>query len=178
MLCQRRKSGAVRECLRLGLARRSGLIMKQQMLSQKPRLGERPAVSGGGLIPFCARKPKNVGSNGSLIRTNYEATCKINKEIGARPEVKQKLSDAISDLKWITNGQEEHRVPETDPIPEGWKKGRLKEGRSFGPKAGTYAYRKITDGTQNRNISLDDPIPDGWRVGMTMKPRAKKGDAQ
>jgi hypothetical protein len=109
---------------------------------------------------------------------NYEATCKINQEINARPEVKQKLSDAISGLKWITNGQEEHRVPETNPIPEGWQKGRLKEGRSFGPKAGTHAYRKITDGTQNRNIGLDDPIPDGWRVGMTMKPRAKKGDAQ
>ena len=97
---------------------------------------------------------------------NYAATVATNREINSRPEVRQKLSEAISSLIWINDGVACRRIPYDAPIPDGWQAGRL---GSYGPKPGTIKCWRITDGTNNRIINQGDPIPDGWRRGMTHK---------
>lgn len=39
-------------------------------------------------------------------------------------EWKNHMSNHISKLKWITNGEENKRVPATDTLPEGWRYGK------------------------------------------------------
>lgn len=47
------------------------------------------------------------------------------KEVNSRPEVKAKLSNAISNLIWITDGNRNRRIPKYDAIPEGWRRGKF-----------------------------------------------------
>jgi hypothetical protein len=93
---------------------------------------------------------------------------------------------AQSKLGWITDDLVETRVNKTDPIPEGWRRGRLKtvsvkelqrRKETQQEKREAWLYRNrdafwITNGTGNRKIRTGTDIPSGWRKGKSNKPHS------
>ena len=78
-------------------------------------------------------------------------------EVNSRPEVRAKQAANTSNLVWITNGTEGARIPKSEPLPEGWRFGRLTGW--------------ITDGTSNKMHALSEPLPVGYRLGRFIPKR-------
>lgn len=77
----------------------------------------------------------------------------------------QKLKN--KELMYITNGIDSKCINRNDPIPDGWKKGRVfKNPENLGKRS--YKYITITDGKTNTHLDITKPIPEGWRKGRTL----------
>lgn len=54
---------------------------------------------------------------------------RASKEVNSRPEVRAKHSERVSSLMWVTDGETNRRIPVSDTLSPGWKKGRSKKDR-------------------------------------------------
>jgi hypothetical protein len=116
--------------------------------------------------------------NGTL--TNYaEGGNGGNTQLGWSEDRKQKFKLKMSEINasrpkssygntkntvWINNGVEQTRHKSEDPLPQGWKRGRLSHKGAL--PAGSFW---ITDGKDNILVPPGDPIPihPGWYRGLT-----------
>jgi hypothetical protein len=119
-------------------------------------------------------------SQGTGSLTNYaEGGTGGNTQLGWDENQKQAFRDKMSEInssrpsssyghtknsRWITNGVDQTRLHFDNPLPPGWKLGRLPHQGSF---QGGDCW--ITNGVQNIKIPAYSPIPinNGWRLGMT-----------
>lgn len=74
----------------------------------------------------------------------------------------------VGSRRYITNGSTNKRLPQGEPLPEGYWYGltRSSESQSRANKE-TTGCRYITDGTENRRLLSGEEVPQGWRPGMT-----------
>lgn len=62
-------------------------------------------------------------------------------------------------VKWITDGKNNKMIPKTDPVPDGWRKGRVGGNPTDGKKW-------INNGVKNKLILPEDVVPEGWVQGI------------
>ena len=84
---------------------------------------------------------------------------KARKETGQSEEFRKKQSDLNKGKFWITDGINSKFIPGTDPIPNGWWKGR--------EISSTKDTMWITNGIKNQMIPKTNKIPEGWSRGVT-----------
>ena len=119
-------------------------------------------------------------SQGTGSLTNYaEGGNGGNTQLGWDENQKQAFRDKMSEInssrpsssyghtknsRWITNGVDQTRLYFDNPLPPGWKLGRLPHRGGFQD-----GDRWITNGVQNIKIPAYNPIPinNGWILGMT-----------
>ena len=65
-----------------------------------------------------------------------------------------------NNLIWITNEKKDKHWHKDDPIPNGWRKGRMHAGKQI----------QITNGIEVKFLDKDDSIPEGWIHGTIHKP--------
>lgn len=126
-------------------------------------------------------------------------------EIQGSTETRKKRSESLLKVweenprVWITNGTEETHHFASEPISDGWWRGRLPKDEetkikiSAGVRAtnvGNDALKLqqsnsqlerwlkspliwITNGTANKRVSAEDELPEGWRLGRTFKYKGK-----
>jgi hypothetical protein len=73
--------------------------------------------------PFSTYQHGNIG----LVRTeeHKKKIGEANKGQRRTPQVKQRMANSRSKLRWIQNGEAERQIGINDVVPEGWKAGRL-----------------------------------------------------
>lgn len=73
---------------------------------------------------------------------------------------------------WICNDltKEEKCIKKTDPIPDGWRKGRFFNGWAEEQRKKYYErskvnFKYISNGIEERPYKIGDEIPEGWELG-------------
>lgn len=74
-----------------------------------------------------------------------------------KPESRERLMASRADQCWITNGTDCIRHWKSEPIPDGWRRGRIIVRET--PK------RWITNGAEDRQLDVTEAVPEGWQEG-------------
>jgi len=74
----------------------------------------------------------------------------------------------VGSRRYITNGSINKRLPQGEPLPEGYWYGltRSSDSQSRANRK-TTGCKYITNGKENKRLLLGESIPQGWRLGMT-----------
>src|ERR1041385_369866 len=124
------------------------------------------------------RTPEEKEASNALRMSNYPPGYWNKKAvanwISRSPEDQRAFSlrgsKAASELGkhyWINDGFSDKRIKSTDPIPDGWRK-----GRTFKPTEACWAWvtesRWINNGLKAKRIACGVQIPDGWSYGRSL----------
>ena len=101
---------------------------------------------------------------------DYQRIKEINSKIQSHHQ-KQYIKmngSPMSGSFWITNDIENKKVYNENDIPIGWRKGRIRSGKSSAEKCKEYIW--IKNGILSKKHHISNPIPYGWERGRYNKP--------
>ena len=95
------------------------------------------------------------------------------------PEVerarRQHVSERLKHMIWINDGQVSRYIRDTDPIPEGWQRGRIIPSETKKVMAATRLNRMwVTNGEDDKLILKSSDIPEGYHPGRSKGKRVYK----
>lgn len=156
---------------------RTAFELEKGLIKRLRVMGVNLTNETGGGLGACAPSLKLQAKLKPNWRAFRKRAVRFNKERDWTPEMRAKEAAATSKfmagMGWITDGVIERRFANTDPVPAGWRRGRLAYSQKTiaKVKASSLLLRKrwITNGINNAVIFGDEVPPRGWRYGRTFR---------